>query len=108
LSSLPGNHIQIQVPFNPLHHEKLFLLCWALLAVTLSQAQFIHVHQISLLGTKPLMVASYYLLDGDTNHIANTIIDGDSITDPVNGSIVNFINFDWTDTGSIPPGPGTG
>jgi len=100
--------------------KKTFLLCWALLAVTLSQAQIIHVHpdssystiqsgisaanpgdtvlvgdavyyeQISFMGKKPLMVASYYLIDGNTNHIANTIIDGDSITDTDNGSIVNF------------------
>ena len=100
--------------------KKSFFLCWTILAVITSQAQIIHVHpdsaystiqsginaaspgdtvlvgdavyyeQISFLGKKPLMVASYYLMDGDTNHIANTIIDGDSITDTENGSIVNF------------------
>ena len=35
--------------------------------------------QINFLGKKPLTVASEFLMDGDTNHIANTIIDGSQI-----------------------------
>ncbi|MBK6966234.1 MAG: hypothetical protein IPH20_20500 [Bacteroidales bacterium] len=31
---------------------------------------------INFLGKKPLMVASRFIVDGDTNHISNTIING--------------------------------
>ncbi len=46
--------------------------------------------QISFLGKKPLMVASYFLMDGDTNHFNNTIIDGSQLTDMDNASVVVF------------------
>jgi predicted outer membrane repeat protein len=46
--------------------------------------------QISFLGKKPLMVASHFLVDGDTNHINNTIIDGSQFTDIDNASVVAF------------------
>jgi hypothetical protein len=36
------------------------------------------------------MVASHYLLDGDTNHINNTIINGSQPVDPDKGSVVTF------------------
>jgi predicted outer membrane repeat protein len=55
--------------------------------------------QISFLGKKPLMVASQLLLDGDTNHINNTIIDGSLLTDVDNASIVLFTSGE--DTTSI-------
>ena len=42
--------------------------------------------QINFLGKKPLMVASEFLMDGDTNHIANTIIDGSQIAYPDSSS----------------------
>jgi len=41
-------------------------------------------------------VASEFLLDGDTSHIENTIIDGSEITDTINGSIVNFVSGEDT------------
>jgi len=44
---------------------------------------------------KGIVVASEYVLDGDTNHIANTIIDGDTSIVPVvadTGSVVRFVN----------------
>jgi photosystem II stability/assembly factor-like uncharacterized protein len=55
--------------------------------------------QISFLGKKPLMVASEFLITGDMNHIANTIIDGSQIINPDSGSIVYFVSGE--DTTSI-------
>ncbi len=59
----------------------------------------IYYEQINFLGKKPLMVASEYLTDGDTNHIANTIIDGSRLTNPDSASVVYFISGE--DTSSV-------
>jgi hypothetical protein len=48
--------------------------------------------QINFLGKKPLIVASEFLIDGDTNHIANTIIDGSELTNLDSASVVYFIS----------------
>lgn len=48
----------------------------------------IYYEQINFLGKKPLMVASQFILDGDTSHISNTIIDGSQLSDPLNASVV--------------------
>ncbi len=45
---------------------------------------------INFLGKKPLMVASRFIVDGDTNHISNTIINGSQPLDPDIGSVVTF------------------
>ncbi len=45
---------------------------------------------INFLGKKPLLVASQFIMDGDTNHIANTIINGSQPLDPDIGSVVTF------------------
>ncbi|MCB0260452.1 MAG: hypothetical protein KDE62_12150, partial [Calditrichaeota bacterium] len=37
---------------------------------------------------KAVTVASHFIMDGDTNHIGNTIIDGSLNTDPDSGSVV--------------------
>ena len=55
--------------------------------------------QINFLGKKPLMVASEFLMDGDTNHIANTIIDGSQLTNLDSASVVYFVSGE--DTTSI-------
>jgi predicted outer membrane repeat protein len=55
--------------------------------------------QISFLGKKPLIVASEYLLDGDTSHISNTIIDGSQLTNMDSASVVYFTSGE--DTTSI-------
>jgi hypothetical protein len=55
--------------------------------------------QINFLGKKPLIVASQFLMDGDTSHIANTIIDGSQIPTPATASVVYFISGE--DTTSI-------
>jgi hypothetical protein len=45
---------------------------------------------INFLGKKPLIVASEFLLDGDTTHISNTIINGSQPVNPDIGSVVTF------------------
>jgi hypothetical protein len=45
---------------------------------------------INFMGKKPLVVASQFILDGDTNHITNTIINGSQPLDPDKGSVVTF------------------
>jgi len=59
---------------------------------TVLVADSIYYEQIDFLGKKPLVVASEYLLDGDTSHINNTIIDGSLLTNLNNASLVNFIS----------------
>ena len=39
---------------------------------------------------KPILLASEFILDGDTNHINNTIIDGSQPVNPDIGSVVTF------------------
>ena len=48
---------------------------------------------------KAVTVASHFIMDGDTNHIGNTIIDGSLNTDPDSGSVVYFIASE--DTNSV-------
>lgn len=50
----------------------------------------VYYENINFLGKKPLMVASRFLTEGDTNHIANTIINGSQPLDPAKGSVVTF------------------
>jgi hypothetical protein len=45
---------------------------------------------------KAITVASYYLIDGDTTHINNTIIDGSQPTKPDSGSVVFFVSGEDT------------
>ncbi|MBN1465889.1 hypothetical protein JXA02_09020, partial [candidate division KSB1 bacterium] len=48
---------------------------------------------------KAITVASHYFADGDTSHIANTIIDGSRPSNPDSGSVVFFVSGE--DTTSI-------
>jgi len=48
---------------------------------------------------KAITVASEFIMDGDTNHINNTIIDGSQPLDPDSASVVSFISGE--DTASI-------
>ena len=48
---------------------------------------------------KAITVASNYIVNGDTNHINNTIIDGSQPSNPDSGSVVYFISGE--DTTSI-------
>jgi hypothetical protein len=45
---------------------------------------------------KAIIVASHYLVDNDTSHIENTIIDGSNPTHPDSASVVYFINGEDT------------
>ena len=45
---------------------------------------------------KAITVASYFLMDGDTTHINNTIIDGSKPSDPDYGSVVMFVSGEDT------------
>ncbi|MBN2366946.1 MAG: T9SS type A sorting domain-containing protein [Calditrichaeota bacterium] len=47
---------------------------------------------------KTITVASYFLLDGDTAHISNTIIDGSQPSDPDSGSVVLIISGEKSGT----------
>ncbi len=57
-----------------------------------------YIENINYLG-KAITVASWFLADGDTNHISNTIIDGSQPNHPDSGSTVFFISGE--DTTSI-------
>ncbi len=50
----------------------------------------IYFENINFLGKKPLIVASEFLINGDTNHIVNTIINGSQPVNPDIGSVVTF------------------
>ena len=45
---------------------------------------------------KAITVSSHYLMDSDTSHISNTIIDGSQPTNPNSGSVVSFISGEDT------------
>ena len=57
---------------------------------TVLVADGLYYENINFLGKKPLMVASQFIIDGDTNHISNTIINGSQPDDPNFGSVVTF------------------
>jgi hypothetical protein len=48
-----------------------------------------YLENINYLG-KAITVASQFIIDADTNHINNTVIDGSQPSDPDNGSVVIF------------------
>jgi hypothetical protein len=52
--------------------------------------------QINFLGKNPLMVASEFILEGDTSHIFNTIIDGSTIPTSDQMSVVSFVSGEDT------------
>jgi hypothetical protein len=107
--------------------KKMLLFCCGLVCTAALQARIIHVpaayptiqqginaaspgdtvlvdegsyfEQIDFLGKKPLLVASLFVMDGDANHIDNTILDGSQLTDLDHASVVYFISGE--DTTSI-------
>ncbi len=66
---------------------------------TVLVAEGTYFEQIKFKGIKPLMVASKFILDGDTNFIRNTIIDGSQLSDIDSASVVYFMS--GADTTSI-------
>jgi len=65
---------------------------------TVLVADSTYVENINFLG-KAITVASNFIMDGDTNHISNTIIDGSQPVNPDNGSVVSFVSGE--DTNSV-------
>jgi len=61
-------------------------------------AQGTYIENISFMG-KAITVASHYLIDQDSAHINNTIIDGSSPAVPEFASVVTF--FSGEDTTSV-------
>ncbi len=57
---------------------------------TVLVADGLYYENINFLGKKPLLVASQFIMDGDTNHIANTIINGSQPVNPDKGSVITF------------------
>jgi hypothetical protein len=57
---------------------------------TVLVADGLYYGQISFLGKKPLLVTSEFILDSDTIHINNTIIDGSQLTNINLASVVYF------------------
>ncbi|MCB0292955.1 MAG: hypothetical protein KDH97_22060, partial [Calditrichaeota bacterium] len=62
---------------------------------TVLVAEGIYFENISFRG-KAITVASRFLLDGDTSHIANTVIDGSRPIHPDSASVVYFISGEDT------------
>jgi hypothetical protein len=58
-------------------------------------ADGIYLENISFMG-KAITLASHFLIDGDTNHINNTIIDGSQPSNPDDASVVKFITGEDT------------
>jgi hypothetical protein len=65
---------------------------------TVLVAEGTYVENISFMG-KAITVASHYLVDDDTSHISNTIIDGSEPANADSGSVVYFISGE--DTNSV-------
>jgi predicted outer membrane repeat protein len=65
---------------------------------TVLVADSTYVENINFKG-KAIVVASHFLLDGDTTHIDSTIIDGSQPSHPDSGSVVFFISGE--DTNSV-------
>ena len=62
---------------------------------TVLVADGIYIENINYLG-KAITVASHFLTDGDTSHIANTVIDGSQPSHPDSGAVVTFISGEDT------------
>ncbi len=65
---------------------------------TVLVADSTYYENINFMG-KAITVASWFLINGDTNHINNTIIDGSQPSHPDSGSVVYFVSGE--DTTSI-------
>lgn len=62
---------------------------------TVLVADNIYLENINFNG-KAITVASHFLVDGDTTHITNTIIDGSQPSHPDSGSVVFFVSGEDT------------
>ncbi len=78
LIHVPGDYATIQEGINAASYKDTVLV-----------AGGTYYENINFIG-KPILVASEFILLGDTNHINNTIIDGSQPEDPDFGSVVTF------------------
>jgi len=62
---------------------------------TVLVAEGLYYENIDFKG-KSITVASQFLMDGDTTHISNTVINGSQPSDPESGSVVRFISGEDT------------
>jgi hypothetical protein len=63
---------------------------------TVLVAEGTYYEQINFKGKKPLIVASQFLMDGDTSHISKTIIDGSQLSNPDSATVVYFVSGEDT------------
>jgi hypothetical protein len=81
---VPGNYLTIQDGINA-----------ATTGDTVLVADGNYLENINFNG-KAITVASEFIMDGDTNHINNTVIDGSQPANPDYGSVVTFITGEDT------------
>ncbi len=81
---VPGDQATIQAGINA-----------AVDGDTVLVADNTYIENINFLG-KAITVASHFIMNGDTSHIANTIIDGSQPSNPDSGSVVYFISGEDT------------
>jgi len=81
---VPGNQPTIQAGINA-----------ATAGDTVLVGDGIYLENINFKG-KAITVASHFLMDGDTNHIKNTVIDGSQPSHPDSGSVVLFVSGEDT------------